>query len=136
MNLGALKEPRPGRRAAICAGCYFAAAAAYFANAFSMAIARAQSPAVPWLLGAVALFCVAVAVLVLGENQHMVKGAVVIAGAFSGIHAIGLIFLIFDTSDITPPLVRSLQWQLGASFLFVWLTALGSAYANSKEVLR
>lgn len=126
-NREALNDPRPGRSAGICAGGYFAAAAAYFANAIVMAAGRERNTATPLMLGGLTIACGLIGILVLAENRWMRKGAVVAAGAFAAIHLIGLTFLFFDASTSASPLARSLQWQLGTVFFFVWLSVLAAA---------
>jgi hypothetical protein len=119
-------EANPGRWAGVCAGGYFAGAAVYFANVVVLAGFREGHMPVALAVGALSATCAAMGWLVLSGRRGAPRLAVVAAACLCTIHLIGLARL-FLTPSSDPALTQSLQWQLGAGFLFLWLCALASA---------
>lgn len=113
--------------AGLCAGGYFAGGAAYLANALVLAAGRREELAATLMLLLLTLACGLMGLALLAEKRWIPKIAVVGAGALAAVHLIGLAFLFFTADAGTTPLARSLQWQLGLVFLFIWLTVLAAA---------
>jgi hypothetical protein len=129
-----MKEPNPTRWAGVCAGGYFAAAAVYVGNVLALAAFRARNPWLTLLMAGLPAICMLVGCLVLAEKRWVPRWAVVVAGGFSAIHLIGLAYLFLVTPASAPTLTLSLQWQLGAALLLLWLSVLFSAFRMAKSV--
>jgi hypothetical protein len=120
-------DPKASRFAGICAGGYFAAAAAYLGNALAIIAVRPWNPLPDLAMAALPLACAGMGVWVLSGRNRVAKYAVVVAGGFEAIHLIGSAFLFLDAPDASLGLGKSLSWQLGATYLFLWLGVLASA---------
>ncbi len=123
-----MNEPNPARWAGICAGGYFAAAAVYLANVVVLATFREGGLTAALAMGALPVACGVMGCLILLAKRWAPRWAVVVAGGFSAIHLIGLAYLFLLAPASASALTRSLQWQVGAGFLFLWLCVLGSAF--------
>jgi hypothetical protein len=123
-----MKSPNPTLLAGVCAGGYFAAAALYVGNAVAMAANRSANLTLALAMGFLPVICAVVGGLVLAGRRWAPRGAVVSAAGFACIHAIGLVDLLLIGTSPTLALARSLQWQLGTGFLFLWLGILWCAF--------
>lgn len=119
--------------AGICAGGYFAAAAVYLANVVVLAAVRPGSLPLVVVLAVVPIACATMGALVLSEKTRVARWAVVVAAGFSAVHLVGLAYLHLETPRSTPALTLSLQWQLGSSFLLLWLCVLLTAFRLAKR---
>jgi hypothetical protein len=70
--------------------------------------------------------------LVLSGKRWAPRWSVVVAGGFSAIHLIGLAYLFLLTPPSYTNVTRSLQWQLGAAFVLLWLAILAFAFRRAK----
>ncbi|HEY1794218.1 MAG TPA: hypothetical protein VGG34_14980 [Opitutaceae bacterium] len=120
------------RWAGICAGGYFACAAAYLGNILALAAAR-QSEAVPALImSGLPIVCTAMGLIVLRGPKWAPRWAVVVAAGFGAMHLTGLACLLL-LPESPEPLTRSLQWQLAAGLFFVWALVLAAALRLARE---
>lgn len=122
-----INDQKAARCAGICAGGYFAAAAAYLGNALAIIAVRPWNPLPDLAMSALPFACAGIGALVLSGRHRVAKYAVVVAGGFAAIHLIGSAYLFLDPPDISYGLSRSLSWQMGAAFLFLWLGVFASA---------
>lgn len=122
-----MKEPNRQQWEGVCAGGYFAAAAVYLGNVLALAAVRGGL-ALTLVFGAFPVVCAAVGCLVLAGKRWVPRWAVVVAAAFAAIHLVGLADLFFVGSESAPLPTRALQWQLGAAFLFIWVSVLLAAF--------
>lgn len=123
-------RPKPLPSAAwagLCAGGYFAGGVAYLANALVLAAGRSGELAATLMLLVLTLACGVMGLTLLAEKRWSPRIAVVGAGALGAVHLIGLAYLFLTDNAGATPLARSLQWQLGLVFLFIWLTVLAVA---------
>ncbi len=121
-----MKAPNPTLLAGVCAGGYFAAASLYVGNAVAMALNRSANLPLTLAMCFLPLICALVGGFVLTRRKWAPRVAVVSAAGFACIHVIGLADLLLTGAPAG--LARSLQWQLGAGFLFLWLGILVSAF--------
>ena len=129
-----MNGPNPIRWAGICAGGYFAAAAVYLGNAVALATVRAGNLPLTVVMGCLPVVCVAMGGLVLAGRRRAPRWAVVVATGFCAIHLVGLAYLFLLASASVNVLTRSLQWQLGTAFVFLWLGILCFALRLAKSV--
>jgi hypothetical protein len=122
-----MTDPNPGRWAGVCAGGYFAGAAVYAGNVAVLAGSRDRGLLLVAAVAALCAACAAMGGLVLSGRRWAPRLAVVAAACLCTIHLIGLARL-FLTPALDSAITRSLQWQLGTGFLFLWLGVLGSAF--------
>jgi hypothetical protein len=123
-----MNEPNPSRWAGLCAGGYFAAAAVYVGNFVAMAAVRAEGFLLILAMGALTVACLVMGGLVLAGKSWAPRVSVVVAAAFAAIHLVGLVYLFLTGSTSVAVLTRSLQWQLGTTFVFLWLGVLVFAF--------
>jgi hypothetical protein len=122
-----MNVPNPSRWAGLCAGGYFAAAAVYVGNVVAMAAVRAEGPLLILAMGILTVACLVMGGLLLAGKPWVPRLSVVVAASFAGMHLIGLIYLFLTESPSAAILTRSLQWQLGCAFVFLWLGVLAFA---------
>jgi hypothetical protein len=123
-----MNEPNPSLWSGLCAGGYFAAAAVYVGNVVAMAAVRAEGWLLILAMGALTLVCVVMGGFVVAEKPWAARVSVVLAAAFAAVHLVGLVYLFLMGSPSAAVLTRSLQWQLGIAFVFLWLSVLGFAF--------
>jgi hypothetical protein len=123
-----MNDSNAPRWAGVCAGGYFAAAAMYIGNIVALAVIRAGGIVLILAMGALTLACLAMGGLVLAGKHWAPRLSVVVAAAFAAIHLVGLAYLFLMGSATASVLTRSLQWQLGTAFVFLWLSVLGFAF--------
>ena len=123
-----MKVPNPSRWAGVCAGGYFAGAAVYLGNIVVLAVFREGELLLSLAIGAFLAACLVLGLLVLSGRPWAPRLAVVAASGFTAVHLIGLAYLFFVAPSSGSVLARSLQWQIGTGFLFLWLCVLGSAF--------
>jgi hypothetical protein len=128
-----MKAPDSTLWAGVCAGGYFAAAAVYIANAFVLATVRAEGLPLALLIAGLPVICALMGALVLAQRPWAPRWAVVVAAGFSAVHLVGLAYLYLAASASVPAIVRSLQWQLGGSFLSLWLGVLLAAFRLARR---
>jgi hypothetical protein len=116
--------PNPNRWAGVCAGGYFAAAAVYLGNVVALAAVREGDLPGTLLMGVCPVVCVLVGGFVLAGRRWAPKLSVLVAVGFSAVHLVGLGYLFLAAPASVSALTRSLQWQAGAAFLFLWLCVL------------
>jgi hypothetical protein len=127
-----MNDPNPTRWAGVCAGGYFAAAAVYVGNVAAMATIRAGDVLLILVMGALPVICVVMGCQVLAGKRWAPRWAVVVAGGFAAIHVVGLAYLFLVGSTAVSVLTRSLQWQLGGAFVFLWLSILCFSFRLAK----
>ena len=122
-----MNDQKAARCAGICAGGYFAAAAAYLGNALAIIAVRPWNPLPDLAMSVLPLACAGMGALVLSGRHRVARYSVVVAGGFAAIHLIGSAYLFLDPPDASYVLGRSLSWQIGATYLFLWLGVFASA---------
>ncbi len=123
-----MNEPNAVRWVGVCAGGYLAAAAVYLGNAGALAGVREGGLGLGVVMGLIGAGCAATAaVLLIGGSWAPLRGSVVLAAGLLSIHLVGLVRLGFMGPVAEAALHRSLQWQLGATFVLLWSCVLGLA---------
>jgi hypothetical protein len=123
----------PTRWAGVCAGGYFAAAAIYVGNVVALATVRSGDPLLILGMGALPFICVLMGCLVLAGKRWAPRWSVVVAAGFAAIHLVGLAYLFLVAPGSDSVLTRSLQWQLGTAFVFLWASVLCFAFWLAKS---
>jgi hypothetical protein len=116
-----MKGPNPTRWAGMCAGGYLTAAAVYAGNAVALAAGRPGGLPLALATGILPVICVAMGCLVLAGKRWAPRLAVVVAAGFAAVHLVGLAHLFLVAPASVSALTRSLQWQLGTAFFFLWV---------------
>jgi hypothetical protein len=129
-----MNGPNPAQWAGLCAGGYFAAAAVYIGNVIALATVRSGNLMLILLMVALPVICVLMGCQVLAAKRWAPRWSVVVAGGFAAIHVVGLAYLFLVEPASVPVLTRSLQWQLGCAFVFLWLCVLCFAFRLARSV--
>jgi hypothetical protein len=123
-----INEPKATRWSGVCAGGYFASAAIYMGNVVVLPAFRSGTFWACLAISILPILCVTMGCLVLAVKIWVPRLAVVVAAGFCAIHLIGLAYLFLITPPDVPMLTQSLQWQLGTSLFFLWLTILFASF--------